>query len=231
MMNKSGGPPADAPAAAGTGAASGRASRGRRRGSPDTRAQILDIARTRFLADGYGKVTLRSIAAEADVDAALISYFFGSKKGLFGAVLGLLANPPDVLAAALPGDPATLPERVLAAMLATWDDPERGGPLILMVRAATQDAELTRLLRDVVGREMIDRIAEHVGGPDARHRAAACSAQLAGVIFGRYVLAVEPLASMTADELIAAMAPGMRAVLYRRTRPDRRTRPASRRTM
>jgi AcrR family transcriptional regulator len=218
MMNKSGSPP---PATA----AAGRASRGRRRGSPDTRAQILAVARSRFLADGYAKVTLRSIAAEADVDAALISYFFGSKKGLFGAVLGLLANPPDVLASALPGDPATLPERVLRAMLGTWDDPERGRQLAFMVRAATQDAELTRLLRDVVGHEMIDRIAEHVGGPDASHRAAAFGAQLAGVIFGRYILAVEPLASMTADEIIAALAPGMRAVLYRRPRP------ASRRTM
>ncbi|MFB4297240.1 TetR family transcriptional regulator [Actinomadura sp. NTSP31] len=199
-----------------------RTGRGRRRGSPDTRAQILAVARRRFLADGYAKVTLRSIAAEADVDAALVSYFFGSKKGLFGAVLGLLANPPDVLASALPGDPATLPERVLRAMLGTWDDPERGRQLTFMVRAATQDAELIRLLRDVVGHEMIDRIAEHVGGPDARHRAAAFGAQLAGVIFGRYILAVEPLASMTADEIVAALAPGMRAVLYRRPRPSPR---------
>lgn len=225
MMNKSGSPPPAAATATKTAAADGRASRGRRRGSPDTRAQILAVARGRFLADGYAKVTLRSIAAEADVDAALISYFFGSKKGLFGAVLGLLANPPDVLASVLPGDPATLPERVLRAMLGTWDDPERGRQLIFMVRAATQDAELIRLLRDVIGREMIDRIAEHVGGPEASHRAAAFGAQLSGVIFSRYILAVEPFASMTADELVAALAPGMRAVLYRRPRPP------SRRTM
>lgn len=195
---------------------SGRASRGRRRGSPDTREAILTVARRRFLADGYGPVTLRSIAAEAGVDAALISYFFGSKKGLFGAVLGLAVNPPEVLAAALHGDPATLPERVLRAMLTAWDDPERAAPLLFMVRAAVQEPELARLVRGILEQEMITRVAEHVGGPGAGARAGAFGAQLAGVIFARYILAVEPVASMTADELIEHLAPGLRAVLYRR---------------
>ncbi|MEU8802813.1 TetR family transcriptional regulator [Spirillospora sp. NPDC048819] len=190
------------------------AARGRRRGSPDTREEILAVARRRFLADGYGPVTMRSIAAEAGVDAALISYFFGSKKGLFGAVLGLIANPPEVLAGALPGDPAALPERVLRALLTAWDDPERGRPLVLMVRAAVQDPELARLVRDIVENELIGRIADHVGGPDVRNRTGVFGAQLAGVIFARYILGVEPVTSMPRDELIARLTPGLRAVLY-----------------
>ena len=188
-------------------------SRGRRRGSPDTREQILEVARRRFLADGYGPVTMRSIAAEAGVDAALISYFFGSKKGLFGAVLGLVANPPEVLASALPGDPATLAERVLNGLLSAWDDPETGRPLLLMARAATQAPEVTRLLSEIVEKELIGRIADHVGGPDARNRTGVFGAQLAGVIFTRYILGVEPVASMPRDELIARLAPGLRATL------------------
>jgi AcrR family transcriptional regulator len=68
--------------------------RGRRSGNPDTRAEILAIACRRLVADGYYGVTMRAIAAEAGVDAALISYYFGSKKGLFGAALALSANPP-----------------------------------------------------------------------------------------------------------------------------------------
>jgi hypothetical protein len=93
-----------------------------------------------------------------------------------------------------------------------------------MVRAAVEDPEVARLLREVVEREMIDRIAEHLGGAGARSRAAAFGIQLAGVIFARYLIAVEPVASMPADELVRHLAPGMRAVLFppgRRPSPSR----------
>jgi AcrR family transcriptional regulator len=188
--------------------------RGRRPGRPETRAQVLDVARRRFLAEGYQAVTLRSIAAEAGVDAALVSYFFGSKRGLFGAVLTLTANPPELLRAALPGDPASLPERVLSALLGAWDDPAQSGPLRLLVTAAVQDPEVARLLADAFEREMVDRIAEHIGGPHARYRAGAFVAQLAGLVLTRYVLRLEPLASMTADEIARHLAPGLRAALH-----------------
>ena len=74
-----------------SGAGTGKGTRGRRRGSPDTREAILAVARRRFLADGYAPVTMRSIAAEAGVDAALISYFFGSKKRRFSKARALAA--------------------------------------------------------------------------------------------------------------------------------------------
>ena len=200
-------------------AAPPRSSRGRRPGRPQTRQLVLDVARRRFLSEGYQSVTMRSIAAEAGVDAALVSYFFGSKKGLFGAALALPANPPEVLAGALPGDPATLPERVLVALLSAWDDPGRGAPLRVMVTAAVQDRELGQLLKEVLEREMIDRVADHIGGPNARYRAGAFAAQLAGLVFSRYVLRTDPVATMTADEISRYLAPGLRAALYG-TRPS-----------
>ena len=151
---------------------------------------------------------MRSVAAEAGVDAALVSYFFGSKKGLFGAALALPANPPDLLRGALAGDPATLPERVLGTLLRAWDDPVQGGPLRAMVTAAVQDPDLGRLLKEVLEREMIDRIAEHIGGADARNRAAAFASQLSGVVFARYLLRLDPVATMDVDELTRYFAPG-----------------------
>jgi AcrR family transcriptional regulator len=184
---------------------------------------VLAVARRRFLGEGYQSVTMRSIAAEAGVDVALLSYFFGSKRGLFGAAMALTANPPEVVRAALPGDPATLPERVLTALLRAWDDPGQGGPLRVMATAAVQDPDVARLLRQVFEREMIDRIAEHIGGAHARYRAGAFVAQLAGVVFTRYVLRIDPIATMSVDELTRHLAPGLRAALHE---PRPRMRPA-----
>lgn len=39
-------------------------------------------AREQFAAGGYDRVTLRAVAAQAGVDAALVAYFFGSKREL-----------------------------------------------------------------------------------------------------------------------------------------------------
>jgi AcrR family transcriptional regulator len=187
--------------------------RGRRPGRPETRARVLEVARRRFLADGYQATTMRSIAADAEVDVALVSYFFGSKKGLFGAALALSANPPEILVRALPGDPNRLPERVLRALLDVWEDPERAGSLRVMIAGAISDPDVARLVKEVFEQEMVDRIAEHIGGSRARMRAAAFTSLLAGLIFTRYILGLDPVATMTADELIRSHAPCLRVAL------------------
>jgi len=188
--------------------------RGRRPGRPHTRALLLDVAGRRFRADGYQGVTLRSIAEEADVDVALISYYFGSKRGLFTATLTLPASPVDLLLQALPGDPATVPERLLRTLIETWDDPERGGALRALMSVGLGDPQFARLLAEGIGREIIDVLAAHIGGAQARRRATAAATQLAGLIFTRYILLLEPMASMPVDELVRVLAPGLRPIFH-----------------
>ncbi|CAI9413065.1 TetR/AcrR family transcriptional regulator [Nocardioides sp. T2.26MG-1] len=190
-----------------------RGRRGRRAGKPDTRAEILDVARRRFLLDGYQAVTMRGVAQEAGVDAALVSYYFGSKKGLLGAALALAVNPPELLRAVLAGDPATLPERLVRTVIGVWDDPEGGRPLRLLVTSAGNDPEVARLLREVLQTEMIGPLAERLGGADASARAAAFGAQIAGLLLVRYWLEAEPVASMPVADLVRHAAPGLHAAM------------------
>jgi AcrR family transcriptional regulator len=203
--------------------------RGRRPGSQDTRAAILDVARRRFLEDGYHTVTLRSVAGEAGVDLALISYYFGSKKGLFGAALSLGANPAEVLARVVEeGDPSTFPERVVRQVVAVWDDPVTGPPLLAMLKTAIDDDSLGGLVKEALEREIVDRIATLVPGREARQRAASFTTVVAGLIATRYLLRLEPIVSMTTDELVRFVSPQLRQALRGPGRPTPNARPAGR---
>jgi AcrR family transcriptional regulator len=190
--------------------------RGRPSGPSTTRADIAAVARRRFLAEGYDRVSLRSIAEEAGVDVALISYHFGSKKGLFGAALALAANPAELFARQLDGPLNSLPDRMLRAVLQVWSDPETGASLRALLEAAVRDPDVTRLLRELLGREILTPLAARIGGADATRRAAVAASQVAGLIMARYVLQLEPLASMPPDEVVARLAPTLRATLARR---------------
>ena len=176
--------------------------RGRRRGKPDTRAQILDVARRRFLDGGYRAFTLRAVAAEAGVDLALVSYYFGSKKGLLTAVLDLVPSPAAIAEITTRGDLATFPERALRTVLGLWDDPETGTPLRALIAGAAHDAAFAAVVKETMEQAVIDQIADRIDGEDARKRAAAFYAQIAGLIGTRYILCLDPIAAMPSDEIV-----------------------------
>ena len=187
--------------------------RGRRPGNPDTRERVLAAARDRLLAHGYAATTLRAVAADAGVDVALIGYYFGSKQGLFSAVMVLAVSPPAVLTAALEGDPARLPERLVAAVTAAWDDPRTGAPLRTLVTSALQEPAGQRALVEFLEREVVSRLAERLGGPRATARAAAAVTTIAGLVFTRYLLGLPSLAGTSRGQLVHDLAPAIRASL------------------
>ncbi|HTZ76921.1 MAG TPA: TetR family transcriptional regulator [Stellaceae bacterium] len=63
------------------------AKRGRRPGESPTARQIIDFAEAAFAAHGYAGTSLRDISEGAQVNPALIRYYFGSKEKLFCEVV------------------------------------------------------------------------------------------------------------------------------------------------
>jgi len=49
----------------------------------DKRGELLKAARELFLKNAYNNISIRKIAERANVNSALIAYYFGSKSGLF----------------------------------------------------------------------------------------------------------------------------------------------------
>src|SRR3954449_9111236 len=139
--------------------------RGRPRGtSTTTKADILAAARRLFFEHGYDGVTLRAVASDAGVDVALISYYFGSKKGLFGAAMALGANPALLLAEELRGPLNSLPERIIRTVLRVWDDPVSGPTLRAFLDGIVRDPQVARIFGEMMEHEMIPAVAERVGG-------------------------------------------------------------------
>ena len=187
-------------------------SRGRPRGNPPTRARIVEAARALFLERGYRGTTVRAVAARAGVDSALISYHFGSKRGLFGESMLLRCNLSLAISDALAGDPAGLADRLLRAVTDLWDDAEFSA----LNQMALRDEDVLRLFREYLDREVLARIAEFLGGPDATGRATAVVAVLGGLIFTRYLVPLPTAAAYSAAEVRRILGPPLRAALYGR---------------
>jgi AcrR family transcriptional regulator len=184
--------------------------RGRRPGPSTTRDTILAAARERFAEQGYDRVRMRDVAADAGVDVALVNYHFGSKDGLFGAALEMPEPMAALMADVLEhGEIDDFGERFLRRVLEVWDDEETGGALVALVRSAMSHPPAAERLREFVQAELLARIAERLGVPDADRRAALFGSQLIGVMLYRHVLRVEPVASMPREELVERAAPAL----------------------
>lgn len=184
--------------------------RGRRPGTSTTREAILAAARERFSAQGYDRVRMRDVAADAGVDVALVTYHFGSKDGLFLAALEMPAPMAVLMQDVLDhGGIDDFGERFLRRVLEVWDDERTGGALVALVRSAMSHPPAAERLREFVQAELLQRIARRLDAPDADRRAALFGSQLIGLMLYRHVLHVEPVASMSREELVERAAPAL----------------------
>lgn len=185
---------------------------GRRPGSPDTRAVILDAARGLFAQRGVKGTTIRAVAAQAEVDPALVHHYFGTKDDLFMASLQIPVDPRELLAPVVAQGPDGAGERILRTLLSVWDDPELRKPLLSMLRGIGEP-EGQVVLRDgfleVVIRPIITQLA-----PDRPElRMPLLASQLVGLILVRYLVEVEPVASLPAEDLVAIHGPMVQRLL------------------
>jgi AcrR family transcriptional regulator len=180
--------------------------RGRRPGAPDTRATILDAARASFAERGLSGTTIRGVAAAAGVDAALVHHYFGSKDDLFLAAMELPIDPREVLAPALAGGPEGAAERLLRAFLTIWDDPEVSPVLVGILRSALEPGG-ERLLTEGIVPVLLMPVGRALGIDEPERRMPLVISQVAGLILTRYLVGLEPIASMPAEVLVATYAP------------------------
>lgn len=179
---------------------------GRRPGTPDTRAAIVEAARQAFATKGYQAATFRAIAEDAGVDPGLITHYFGTKDGLFAAALELPVKPSDLLTdlrALAPPDAVNL---VVGSYLSLLDDPATRNPLLALIRSAVSQESAARMVREFLTEEILAPIAATTDLPDAQLRASLVAAQLVGIAMVRYVVGIQALAAADISELVPLVA-------------------------
>ncbi|TDL05983.1 TetR/AcrR family transcriptional regulator [Mycolicibacterium obuense] len=170
-------------------------------------ARILTAAREAFADTGYAGTTIRSVARAADVDPALVYHYFGSKEALLDAA----TDPPQRWLEGVAATWATpvdrLGEALIRLMLGAWADDEIGPVLRAILQTAAHEATTREKLRRVVESSLLG--VSQLGDDDADRltRSGLISSQLMGLAMVRYVWRIEPVASMTDDALVAAVAP------------------------
>ena len=173
----------------------------RPRSSVATKAAILAAARTRFAAEGYSSASVRAIARDVGVDAALVVRYFGSKPGLFAAATDIDLRIPDLTDV----PPAERGHHLVEHFLSRWDagSPE-GQVLLSLLRSAVSDADAAAAMRELFARQLVPALRPLIADEsEVPQRTALVASQVLGLALTRSVLALPPFDAMP-PELIAA---------------------------
>jgi AcrR family transcriptional regulator len=175
---------------------------------------VLAAARAAFAERGFDGASIRAIATAAGVDPALVHHYFGTKDKLFLAAVEAPADPEDFLPEVLAGGRDELGAHVVRMLLRVWDGPARPAGLAL-VRSAVGNEWGARMLREFLVSQVLRRVVATLDLPaaEAAARGSLVASQLVGVVMTRYVLGVEPLASASAEQVVAAVGPTVQRYL------------------
>ena len=188
---------------------------GRRPGGAgaDTRAAILVAARRLFAERGFDGASMRAIAAEAGVDAALITHFFGSKANLFAESIDWPFDPGRELPRVLGGGRDHVGEGLVALFVRTWDREGSRHPVITLLRAAVNEPSAAELLANFMRTLLFGPLLAELGSDQPDVRANLVASQLGGLGLARYVLCFEPLASAEPSEVVRWIGPSIQRYL------------------
>ncbi|MGK5627964.1 TetR family transcriptional regulator [Streptomyces sp. URMC 123] len=198
-------------------------------GTQENRRELIRLAAVELFArHGYRGTTVRAIAERAGVDPALVMYHYGSKEKVFSVVIREAMRAEELLPALpelLDGPPGSAGSdstrggpgsRLVRGFLTRWEDAASRSSLLVVFRSAMEHPEASQLFREVAGGELLMPIARRIPAPDPELRAVLVASLLVGLVTGRYVVPIGPLADMDLDTVVDLYGPYADAMLLGR---------------
>src|SRR3954471_15713195 len=112
-----------------------------------------------------------------------------------------------------PEVPADFTERLLRRFLLVCESPRTQRRALALVQGSVSNARAGRRFYALVNRVVLNPVARAMGVETSAVRMELVGSQLIGLAMIRYVLRVEPIASLSVDELVPLMAPPLRQAL------------------
>jgi AcrR family transcriptional regulator len=177
------------------------------RRSDTTRTAILTAARERFAADGYERATIRSIAKDARIDPSMVMRYYGSKEGLFAAVLDVDLRLPDPVGL----DPHEVGRVLVGHFLDLWEENE---VLTVLLRVGVTNPDGAERMQGIFRDQLMPVALRVCPDPEqAPARAALTASQVLGMAMARYVLRFPPAVALPREEVVAWLAPTVQRYL------------------
>ncbi|WP_170116545.1 TetR family transcriptional regulator [Devosia submarina] len=144
----------------------------------------MSAARRHFALYGFERTTVRGIAAEAGVNVALISRYFGGKEELFARAVAIDLELPDL--SSVPKD--HLGKRLIEHFFKRWEGNEADDLLRVLVRTAATNPIAAEKVSAILHNQIIPMVTRIAGDKDAQRRASLVATQILGLAYCRYVL-------------------------------------------
>ncbi|MFZ0043296.1 MAG: TetR family transcriptional regulator [Solirubrobacteraceae bacterium] len=170
-------------------------------------ARIVRAARASFAEHGWAGTKMRGIARDAEVDPALVHYYFGSKEALLDASTTLPPEWIDSVRAAIATPVRRRGEAIVRNVLWVYNDPELAEVWRSLLLTAAHEPRTREKLVRLVSTTLVPAVEGDLPGDERRLRASLIAAQMMGVIMMRYIWQIEPLASLSDEDVVALEAP------------------------
>ena len=176
--------------------------------SAATRQRIAEAAARLFSEQGFENTSVRSIAAAAEADAALVIRYFGSKEDLFLATIQMHRAFEEALQAPLPDLAAAL-VGAAARMRGT-----RGLRVYGVLIRASGNKKVGQSLAQAIEDGMVQPLTERLDGPQTRVRSTLITAQLLGLLDALALRGDTALLAAGEHTLVDLYAPAVNALIF-----------------
>lgn len=185
-----------------------RVSEIRERNPVATKEALLTAARVEFQQAGYDGASTRKIASDAGCNAALINRYFGSKAGLFDAVMEACIEL-DALEGLSKGEIVTA---LADIALSKAEAKAEFDPIVVAIKSSGSP-EAQVVVRNRLGNPMVEQLASLIGGETAKQKAGVILSLISGMYVGRVSVGAQALSQSQNETIRPMLTAALRAIL------------------